>query len=87
LSRLTHDGSIDGTAVGLSEGVTVGNVDGLTDNEGVSDGPCVGILELDGNAVGDCDGAGDSLGELLGSPRIGIHISKNEHVHFDGVPG
>ena len=47
----------------------------------------MGILDIDGNAVGDCDGAGDSLGELLGSPRIGIHISKNEHVHFDGVPG
>ena len=81
---MTHNGSIDGTDVGLSEGVTVGDVDGLTDIEGVSDGPCVGILEMDGNAVGICDGAGDSVGE---EPRIGIHISKNEHVHLDGVPG
>ena len=46
----------------------------------------MGILEMDGNAVGICDGAGDSVGEEL-SPRIGIHISKNEHVHLDGVPG
>ena len=54
---------------------------------GVLDGSPDGMYDIDGGEVGSALGAGDTLGSELGSIRIGMNISKREHVHLDGVPG
>lgn len=54
---------------------------------GVLDGSPDGLCDIDGREVGSALGAGDRLGSELGSIRIGMNISKKEHVHLDGVPG
>ena len=87
------DGASDGAADGegaikrsalklgckLIDGTRVGTVDGDCDGSPSRLGP-----EL---SDGDALGLGDLLGMALGSSRMGIKISKYEHVHFDGVPG
>ena len=45
------------------------------------------MIEIDGLCDGVALGTGEALGWVDGSLRMGIQISKKEHVHFDGVPG